>query len=66
MSVAAWDEDGVRDVVRGYVVEHIGSPDGVLVLDETGFLKKGTYSVGVKRQYSGAVNRTLARISARL
>jgi SRSO17 transposase len=54
ISTSAWDEDGVRDVVREYVVEHMGSSDGVLVLDETGFLKKGKYSVGVKRQYSGA------------
>jgi SRSO17 transposase len=54
MSTAGWDEDGVRDVVREYIVEHMGSPDGVLVLDETGFLKKGKCSVGVKRQYSGA------------
>jgi SRSO17 transposase len=50
---AAWDEDGVRDDLRAYVIEHLGDPDGVLVVDETGFLKKGTKSAGVKRQYSG-------------
>jgi len=54
ISTAAWDEDGVRDDVRAYVVDHMSSSEGVLVLDETGFLKKGKCSVGVKRQYSGA------------
>ena len=39
---ADWDVDGVRDDVRGYVVEHLGDPDGVLIADDTGFLKKGT------------------------
>jgi len=38
---ADWDVDGVRDDVRGYVVEHLGDPDGVLIADDTGFLKKG-------------------------
>lgn len=54
---AVWDEDGVRDALRAYVVEHLGDPEGVLVVDETGFLKKGTKSVGVKRQYSGTAGR---------
>lgn len=54
MSSAVWDEDGVRDDVQAYVIEHLGAADGILVLDETGFLKKGKHSVGVKRQYSGA------------
>ena len=40
----------MRDDLRQYVVQHLGSPDGVLIVDETGFLKKGTKSVGVKRQ----------------
>jgi SRSO17 transposase len=53
LSSAVWDVDGVRDDVRAHVVQHLGMPDGVLVLDETGFLKKGSHSVGVKRQYSG-------------
>lgn len=54
MSTAVWDEDGVRDDLHSYIVEHIGEADGVLVVDETGILKKGQHSVGVKRQYSGA------------
>jgi SRSO17 transposase len=55
---ADWDVDGVRDDVRDYVVEHLGEPDGVLIADETGFLKKGTRSAGVQRQYSGTAGRT--------
>jgi SRSO17 transposase len=54
---AVWDADAVRDELRDYVVEHLGDASGVLVLDETGFLKKGTHSVGVKRQYSGTAGR---------
>jgi len=55
---AAWDADGVRDDVRGYVVRHLGSADGVLVVDETGFIKKGTRSAGVvQRQYPGTAGR---------
>jgi SRSO17 transposase len=57
LSTAVWDVDGVRDDLRDYVVEEIGTPEGVLVVDETGFLKKGTHSVGVKRQYSGTAGR---------
>lgn len=52
-----WDADAVRDDLQTYVVEHLGDPAGVLVVDETGFLKKGTKSVGVKRQYSGTAGR---------
>jgi SRSO17 transposase len=52
-----WDADQVRDDLRGYVVAHLGDADGVLVLDETGFVKKGTKSVGVQRQYSGTAGR---------
>jgi len=55
---ADWDVDGVRDDVRGYVVEQLGEPDGVLIADDTGFLKKGTRSAGVQRQYSGTAGRT--------
>ena len=50
---ADWDIDGVRDDVRDYVVEHLGDRDGVLIVDDTGFLKKGVRSAGVQRQYSG-------------
>jgi SRSO17 transposase len=52
-----WDADAVRDDLRGYVVEHLGDPGAVLVLDETGFVRKGTRSVGVQRQYSGTAGR---------
>jgi SRSO17 transposase len=55
---ADWDVDGVRDDVRGYVAEHLGDRDGVLIADDTGFLKKGTRSAGVQRQYSGTAGRT--------
>lgn len=54
---SCWDADEVRDDLRNYVVKHLGSKDGVLIIDETGFLKKGTKSVGVKRQYSGTAGR---------
>jgi SRSO17 transposase len=57
LNAAHWDADAVRDDLRAYVVEHLGTPHGVLVIDETGFLKKGTKSVGVKRQYSGTAGR---------
>ena len=50
---ADWDIDGVRDDVRDYVIEHLGEPGGVLIVDDTGFLKKGVRSAGVQRQYSG-------------
>src|SRR2546429_6822447 len=46
LNAAKWDADAVRDDLRGYVVEHLGDPGAVLVVDETGFLKKGTASVG--------------------
>jgi SRSO17 transposase len=54
---ADWDVEGVRDDVRDYVVEQLGEPAGVLILDDTGFLKKGTRSAGVQRQYSGTAGR---------
>src|SRR4051794_5380346 len=57
LSHVLWDQDKARDLCRGYVVEHLGAPDGVLILDETGFLKKGTRSAGVARQYSGTAGR---------
>src|SRR5580704_15797236 len=54
---ASWDDDGVRDDVRSYVARNLGSAGGVLVVDETGFLKKGIKSAGVQRQYSGTAGR---------
>nr|WP_189329765.1 IS701 family transposase [Actinoplanes ianthinogenes] len=55
---AEFDVDGVRDDVRDLVVTHLGDPDAVLVVDDTGFLKKGQHSAGVQRQYSGTAGRT--------
>ena len=52
-----WDVDLVCDDLKSYVVEHLGSASAVLVVDETGFLKKGNNSVGVQRQYSGTAGR---------
>ena len=52
-----WDANLVRDDLRDYVVEHLADAGGVLVVDETGFLKKGGKSVGVQRQYSGTAGR---------
>jgi SRSO17 transposase len=57
LSRMRWDADAVRDDLRAYVVEHLGDPEAVLVLDETGFVKKGEKSAGVQRQYSGTAGR---------
>jgi SRSO17 transposase len=54
---ARWDADAARDELRNYVLEELSSPDAVLIADETGFLKKGVHSVGVKRQYTGTAGR---------
>jgi SRSO17 transposase len=54
---ASWDTDGVRDDLRDYVIGALGDEDGVLVVDETGDLKKGTCTVGVQRQYTGTAGR---------
>jgi SRSO17 transposase len=54
---AVWDTDGVRDDLREFVVEHLGDPGAVLVVDETGDLKKGTATVGTQRQYTGTAGR---------
>ena len=54
---AVWDAEALRDELARFVVEHLGAPDGVAVLDESGFLKKGTHSCGVKRQYCGTAGR---------
>src|SRR5699024_3478153 len=53
LSTTDWDPDAVRDALIGYVIKHLGDPAGILAIDETGFLKKGTASAGVARQYSG-------------
>ena len=52
-----WDADGLRDIVRDYVIEHLGVDDAVLVIDETGFLKQGKASCGVGRQYTGSAGK---------
>ena len=57
LSRAQWDADAVRDDLQAYVTEHLGDADAVLVLDETGFLKKGIKSAGVQRQYTGSPKR---------
>ncbi len=58
LNSAKWDADAVRDDLREYVVEHLGdAASGVLIVDETGFLKKGTASAGVARRYSGTAGR---------
>ncbi len=57
LSRMRWDADAVRDDLQAYIVEHLGDPEAVLVLDETGFVKKGTKSAGVQRQYSGTAGR---------
>ena len=54
---ASWDADGVRDDLRAYVIEHLGDPGAVLVVDETGDVKKGTATAGVQRQYTGTAGR---------
>jgi SRSO17 transposase len=55
---ATWEADAVRDDLQAYVAENLGEDGGVLILDDTGFVKKGTTSAGVQRQYSGTAGRT--------
>jgi SRSO17 transposase len=57
LNAAEWNEEAVRDELRGYVMEYLADERGVLVIDETGFVKKGKKSVGVARQYSGTAGR---------
>ena len=54
---ANWDADAVRDELREYISEHLSGEGSVLVVDETGFIKKGDKSVGVKRQYTGTAGK---------
>nr|WP_307631088.1 transposase [Streptomyces turgidiscabies] len=61
---AVWDADAVRDDVREYVVEHLHDETAVLVVDETGDVKKGTHTVAVQRQYTGTAGARIS-ISAR-
>jgi len=57
LAQAVWDEDAVRDDLRDFVVDTLGDPGGVLVADDSGDLKSGTFSVGVQRQYTGTAGR---------
>ena len=57
LSHELWDEEAARDLCREHVVEHLGAEDAVLVVDETGFLKKGGHSAGVARRYTGTAGR---------
>jgi SRSO17 transposase len=57
LSRAVWDTDGVAEDLRDYVIEHLGDSGAVLVIDETGDLKKGSRTVGVQRQYTGTAGR---------
>jgi SRSO17 transposase len=50
---AKWEPDDIRDELQEYVADKLGENDGVLIIDDTGFIKKGTTSAGVQRQYSG-------------
>lgn len=54
---AKWDADAVRDALQGFVIEEFGDVEGIGVVDETGFLKKGVKSAGVQRQYSGTAGK---------
>ena len=57
LNAAHWNADAVRDDLRAYVVERLGDRQAVMVVDETGFLKRGKHSMGVKSQYSGTAGR---------
>jgi hypothetical protein len=55
---AKWNPEDIRDDLQVYVADKLGENDGVLIIDDTGFIKKGTTSAGVQRQYSGTAGRT--------
>lgn len=55
---ANWDHDGVCDELEAFSREHFGTDDGVFIIDETGFIKRGNFSIGVQRQYSGTAGKT--------
>src|SRR5258706_15621988 len=57
LNTAHWDADQVRDDLQAYILTHLADPEAVLVVDETGFVKKGTKSAGVAAQYSGTVGK---------
>jgi SRSO17 transposase len=57
LSAAVWDQDAVRDALGRYVAAELGDPGGVLIADETGFLKSGSHSAGVQRQYTGTAGK---------
>jgi SRSO17 transposase len=57
LNASRWDADAVRDDLVGYVREHLSDPAAILVIDETGFLKKGRESAGVKRLYCGTAGK---------
>jgi SRSO17 transposase len=54
---ASWDADALREDLREYVIEHLADSESSLIVDQTGFIKKGERSVGVKRQYTGTVGK---------
>jgi SRSO17 transposase len=58
LSAAVWDDAGMRDDLRAYVLEHFADPGAVLVVDETGDIKKGRATAGTQRQYTGTAGRT--------
>ncbi|MFB7669670.1 transposase, partial [Kitasatospora sp. NPDC056138] len=60
LSRSRWDADEIRDDLQAYIAEHLGTDDGVLIIDDTGFVKKGTTSAGVQRQYSGTAGACIS------
>lgn len=58
LAKSRWEADEIREDLQGYVADHLGAEDGILIIDDTGFVKKGVTSAGVQRQYSGTAGRT--------